>query len=153
MSSQDTLPKKITPRRRSLRLLLSIRVLIRGTRPNGSSFSAEVSTVVVSAHGALVVASEPFDVGQLLIIRNLISKEEQMCKVIQIGTSDGSKREVGLEFLEPAPRFWRVAFPPDDWSTSSPEAKQLTAPPNPVLKSGPTNSGKPPSPTKKFPGK
>jgi hypothetical protein len=33
---------------------------------------------------------------------------------------------VGIEFDEPAPRFWRVAFPPEDWSPHSPEAKRRT---------------------------
>jgi hypothetical protein len=37
-----------------------------------------------------------------------------------------SQLEVGIEFLGPAPRLWRVAFPPEDWSPRSPEAKRRT---------------------------
>jgi hypothetical protein len=33
--------------------------------------------------------------------------------------------EVGIELQKPSPRFWRVAFPPEDWSTRSPEAKRF----------------------------
>jgi hypothetical protein len=38
-------------------------------------------------------------------------------------TRDG-KREVGVEFVEPSHGFWRVTFPPEDWSVHSPEAKR-----------------------------
>jgi len=33
--------------------------------------------------------------------------------------------EIGLEFAKPFPHFWRVAFPPADWSPRSPEAKRF----------------------------
>jgi hypothetical protein len=134
MSSIDTLPKKSVPRRRSQRVMLSIRVLISGNRDTGHAFSEEVYTVVVNAHGALVMAAEVFHVGQLATVKHLKSNEEQMCRVIQIETGDAGMHQVALEFLEPAPRFWRVAFPPEDWSINSPEAKQITAPPIPTPK-------------------
>jgi len=41
---------------------------------------------------------------------------------------------VGIEFLEPSPRFWRIAFPPEDWSARSPEAKGFVTPPVSPLK-------------------
>ncbi len=136
MSSTEAPPKKGTPKRRSQRVRLSIRVLVSGIRPSGHSFSEEVHTVVVSAHGALIVAAELLHVGQLLTLRHLISKEEQMCRVIQIETPEATNPEVAIEFLQPAPRFWRVAFPPDDWTAQSPEAKQITAPPTPLKTPG-----------------
>jgi hypothetical protein len=30
--------------------------------------------------------------------------------------------EVGIEFIEPAPRFWRVSFPPAGWTSRGAEA-------------------------------
>jgi hypothetical protein len=144
MNSAEALSKKSTPKRRSQRIRLSIRVLVSGIRPSGHAFSEEVYTTVINAHGALIIAAEPLHVGQLLTVRHLISKDEQMCRVIQIETAEASNPEVAIEFLQPAPRFWRVAFPPVDWSTQSPEAKQITAPPTP-LKPSPASS---PSPLK-----
>jgi hypothetical protein len=29
---------------------------------------------------------------------------------------ESEKAELGIEFLEPQPRFWGIAFPPEDWS-------------------------------------
>jgi hypothetical protein len=165
MSSTEAQPKKTMPKRRSQRVRLSIRVLVSGIRLSGHAFSEEVHTIVINAHGALIVAAEPLHVGQLLTVRHLISKEEQMCRVIQIETGETGNPEVAIEFLQPAPRFWRVSFPPDDWTAQSPEAKQITAPPTPLQKPGPassTSSLKPSSgsrkvssapapPSKKFP--
>jgi hypothetical protein len=37
------------------------------------------------------------------------------------------KAEIGLEFSEPRPTFWRVAFPPEDWSSKHPDARPITA--------------------------
>ncbi|HKV63670.1 MAG TPA: hypothetical protein VJO16_17315 [Candidatus Acidoferrum sp.] len=44
-----------------------------------------------------------------------------------MGAVHDGKFEVGIEFVELAPRFWRVAFSPEDWSPRSPEAKRRTA--------------------------
>jgi hypothetical protein len=142
MNSTDAAPKKNAPRRRSQRVMLSVRLLVSGNRPTGHAFSEEVSTVVVNAHGALILAAEPLHVSQLVIIKHLKSGEEQMCRVVQIETAEAGMSEVALEFLEPAPRFWRVSFPPEDWSANSPEAKQITAPPIPVSKPVPVGANK-----------
>jgi hypothetical protein len=36
------------------------------------------------------------------------------------------KAEVGLEFSSPHPTFWRVAFPPEDWTPRHPEARSAS---------------------------
>jgi hypothetical protein len=36
------------------------------------------------------------------------------------------KSEIGLEFSEPRPAFWRVAFPPEDWSLKHPDARPIS---------------------------
>jgi hypothetical protein len=32
-----------------------------------------------------------------------------------IESRSASQNEVAIEFTEPAPRFWHIDFPPDDW--------------------------------------
>jgi len=58
--------------------------------------------------------------GQLLTITNSDSKEEQACRVVYVN-AQLDKHEVGIEFMKPAPSFWRVAFPPSDWVPRDPE--------------------------------
>jgi hypothetical protein len=53
--------------------------------------------------------------------------EELTCTVAFISENKGSKNEVGLEFTESSPLFWRIGFPPEDWSESS-ERKRAPAP-------------------------
>jgi len=42
-----------------------------------------------------------------------------------LGPVRGGKAEIGLEFTAPRPTFWRVAFPPEDWTPKSPEARNV----------------------------
>ncbi len=129
MSTTPTRLNKYTNQRRSQRVMLSVKILIGGDRLNGKKFSEEAETSIVNAHGALILLAEQVTLGQSLSIHNIKSKQELLAEVVDIGALQDGKSEVGIEFLEPAPRFWRVAFPPEDWSTRSPEAKRRTVSP------------------------
>lgn len=129
---------RLNAQRRSQRVLLSIPILVSGYSAKNYEFTEDTVTAVVSAHGALILLAHIVQVSQLLTIRNLKSTEELQCKVIEVGAKRGTKLEVGLEFIEASPRFWRVAFPPDDWSPRSPEAKQYAGRPLSFPKRAPT---------------
>ena len=118
--------------RRSHRVMLSIGIVITGDRLNGRRFSEETFTSVVNAHGALILLAEDVMRGQLIFIRNVKSGEEIQAEVVDMGESVAAtgRSEVAIEFIEPSPRFWRIAFPPEDWSIRSPEAKGFV--PQPV---------------------
>ena len=120
--------------RRSQRLLLTVRVVVSGKQPSGLAFTEEALTQVVNAHGALVLMKQMVSNGDHLQIRNVKTGEEVACTVVVIGERQDHERGIGVEFDEPSPRFWRVAFPPDDWTPKSPEAKKLTLRPRPVVK-------------------
>ena len=64
---------------------------------------------------------------QQVSIVNSKTVEELTCNVAFISENKGSKSEVGLEFTEPSPLFWRIGFPPEDWSESL-ERKRAPAP-------------------------
>ena len=132
MTSIPTRQKKNT--RRSHGVILSIGIVITGDRPIGHRFSEETFTSVVNAHGALILLAEEVTRGQLVTIRNVKSGEELQGEVVEIREHHAGKSEVVVEFLEPSPRFWRIAFPPEDWSTRSPEAKGFVTQPAAPLK-------------------
>ena len=129
MTSIPIRQKKNTNPRRSHRVMLPIGIVITGDRPNGHRFSEETFTSVVNAHGALILLNESVTCGQLVNIRNVQSGEELQVEVVKIGESHAGKSEIAVEFLEPSPRFWRIAFPPEDWSARSPEAKGFVTQP------------------------
>jgi len=112
-------------------VLLAVRILVTGVRADGQLISEEVCTSVVNAHGALLQLGERVAVGQLLNVRNLNSNQQLQAAVVAAGVAPSGKSEIGIEFLEPAPRFWRISFPPEDWSPHCPEAKRITLAPTP----------------------
>ena len=105
-------------RRRSQRVMLSVPVTLSGNNADGP-FSEAAQTMVVSAHGALIGMKAKVSNGQLLRIRTHMSPEEQDCKVIWVGPAAEGKTQCGIEFVQPAPNFWRISFPPNDWSPAS----------------------------------
>jgi len=127
LSTNSTRLHKYTNQRRSQRVMLSVKILVGGDRPDGKKFSEEAETSVVNAHGALIFLAEPVKLGQSVSVRNVKSHQELHAEVVDVGVVHEGRFEVGIEFLEPAPRFWRIAFPPEDWSPRSPEAKRRTA--------------------------
>jgi hypothetical protein len=108
---------KDSSKRRSQRLLLQVSVTIR-REGKSNAFVEETNTLVVNAHGALVALSKPVQSGETLIIVHKATKEERPCRVAYLGPSADGKGQVGIEFIEPAPNYWHISFPPEDWATS-----------------------------------
>ena len=121
MSSLSSNVPPMHDRRRSQRVLLRIPIAVIASGPDKKMVREETHTVVVNAHGALINLELPVHVGQVIILQNPETCEEQSCRVIRVNSAPGGKPEVGIEFLKPAPHFWRVAFPPEDWVPHSPE--------------------------------
>jgi PilZ domain len=108
-------------RRRSQRVLMKIPVRVSGQNALGSPFEEETQTLAVSAHGALISVSTKVKKGQRLALLNVQTKAALECVVAHI--RQGDPLQVGVEFTLPNPTFWRVAFPPKDWTPRHPDAK------------------------------
>jgi hypothetical protein len=128
MSLVETQTSKPVNLRRSQRVCLSMPVVIYKDGPGPHRSFEETRTLMVNAHGALIVLHMAVQLGQLLTLKNAKTHQELSCRVVNLGPHQGGKTEVGIEFEQPAPRFWRIAFPPADWSPHSPEAKAPTRP-------------------------
>ena len=129
MSTPNIRPTQMANQRRSQRILLSVLLRVSGKRANGAPFVEHTKTLIVNAHGTLMQLQEPVRDGQSLSIRNVITGEEALCTVVDLSPGADGLAEIALEFAQPNPRFWRVSFPPTDWSTRSPEAKRFAASP------------------------
>jgi hypothetical protein len=93
--------------------------LVQGEEDGTHSVLEGAQALMANAHGALITLAMRVQLGQLLLLKNQESQEEQPCKVVYLGTTLNGKTAVGVEFTRPAPRFWRIAFPPDDWKLYS----------------------------------
>jgi PilZ domain len=101
-------------RRRSHRVNISMPILVRGKRA-GQHFEEQALTISVSAHGCMFRLKAAVTRMQEVAIVNTKTAEELPCKITFLGQKEGGQTEVGVEFIEPSPLFWRIAFPPDDW--------------------------------------
>jgi hypothetical protein len=114
------------PQRRSQRVIVKVSVMVLSEGTDNKTVSEETGTVTVNAHGAMILLGLKVSIGQLLTLRNSTTGEEVACRVVYVSPHQAEKRQIGVDFMEPCPRFWRISFPPPDWTTQSPEAKGNT---------------------------
>jgi len=110
--------------RRSQRIVLAVPLEVSGVRFNGQRFVERTKTQIVSAHGGLILLRETVTAEQKLTISNLQTYEEIRCSVVDVSHTQDGMNEVGVQFVGGSARFWRVSFPPVDWSPRNPEAKR-----------------------------
>jgi hypothetical protein len=124
MSATDPQLGKMGNLRRSQRVYVSVEVVVAFKKANEKVSAERTKTIVVNAHGALILLRTAVKIGELLTLKNTMTEEERSCRIVDLGSSAESETiEVGVEFLEPAPKFWRVAFPPANWTPRCAEAK------------------------------
>ena len=114
-------------RRRSQRVLMHVALRLRGVDTQGQDFEEFTQTLAINAHGALVLLAARVTSGSVIHMRHNLTQEEQECHVAFLGPVRGGKAELGLEFTTPCPTFWRVAFPPEDWSPKNPESRTVSS--------------------------
>ena len=113
-------------RRRSQRVLMQVAIRVRGNNAQGTAFEEETETLAINAHGALILLQVRLISGNKVMMQHKRTQEEQECQVVFLGPVRSGKSEIGLEFSEPRPSFWRVAFPPEDWTAKHPDARPYT---------------------------
>lgn len=107
---------------------MQIRVHVQGRDLSGRSFNERTETLAVGAHGALVLLQTRVTSGAEVLLKHDRTGEEQECRVRYLGGVCEGKVEIGLEFSSPRPEFWRVHFPPEEWTVKSPEARKPNPP-------------------------
>jgi hypothetical protein len=108
-----------TKDRRSSRVFMRLKVVLAGKDRNRKRFREACDTIVINAHGALLVLSHSVDDDAQLVVTNPFTQEEQECRVVYLGEDSGDGQRVGIEFLTPAPHFWGMEFSQPDWSSAS----------------------------------
>jgi hypothetical protein len=95
-----------TSPRRSSRVFHKMRVEAQGRGHNGRKFRETCETVVVNAHGGLLLLKHEVKDGEMLVLSNPETQEELECRIVYQGDPGEKGQRVGIEFLTPAPRFW-----------------------------------------------
>jgi hypothetical protein len=116
-------------KRRSKRIHIAIPIIV--TAKSGKLLLEEATaTLQVNAHGCLVTLTAPLQVGQQVTLANPATNERTECTVSFVGKKDAMASEIGLEFSQPSPFFWRIHFPPEDWNPEDRKLPSAVPPPS-----------------------
>jgi hypothetical protein len=106
-------------RRRSQRVVLALGISVSSADEGRiAAFQEETQTLIVNAHGALIMLAAKVEKEQLLRMKNRATRQEQACKVVFVGPVANGKTQIGIEFTSPSPEYWHIAFPPEDWTAA-----------------------------------
>ena len=64
----------------------------------------------------LILLYVKVELGQKLLLMNPTTWDEQKARVVHPTPSSGGLTHVGIEFMSPAPGFWPINKPLDDWN-------------------------------------
>jgi hypothetical protein len=90
-----------TAPRRSGRVFHKMTVQAQGRGHDGRKFRETGQTMLLK---------HEIDQGEMIVLTNPDTDEEQECRVVFLGEPNDNGQRVGVEFLTPAPRFWGLEF-------------------------------------------
>jgi hypothetical protein len=96
-------------KRRAHRVAASMPVLVYGHFAH-APFAEPATTASVSRTGGLVPLSTKVNRFQKVVVINLQTNEDALCRVARIVRADDGGTFAALEFLQPAPHFWAIDF-------------------------------------------
>jgi len=120
-------PGKDDPRsrRRSKRVRARIRIAVRVETEQREIVWEETDSLIVNAHGALILLASRVSKDKFLTVRNPKTGKEILARVTSLGERFMGKTEVGIEFIRPAPEFWGLEDVPADWHGGPLRARRL----------------------------
>jgi hypothetical protein len=98
-------------RRRTLRVALSLPVVVHGQNDMGEKFCVRAMTRSLNQQGALLIMDEMVVPGQPLLLVNENTSRSVETRVVYARRERDGKLYVGLEFVNPDTNFWKMTFP------------------------------------------
>jgi len=128
---------RISDRLRADAVSLEVPVKIHGTRVNstvpgdGSSeaFEEKASTMIVFSQGGVLKMSTPVTPSQMIVITNLKSGHDSICRVVKVRAYAQGQSYVEIEFTHRQPGYWGVYFPSDGADAGTQVATEMQAAP------------------------
>jgi hypothetical protein len=94
---------------------LIVPVKVYGYGGDRKIFHEETATLVVNAHGCLFPLKADVGLEDIIVVVSTATQQEARFRVAYRNETENGQWEVGAAFMTPSPRFWGMAFPPDDW--------------------------------------
>jgi periplasmic protein TonB len=93
--------------------------VVREITPHTEPFEEQTSTMIVFPQGAVIRMSTAVSVGQMLVVTNLKSRQDAICRVVKVRTFSNLQGYVEVEFTHKQPGYWNVYFPSDGPQTAN----------------------------------
>jgi TonB family protein len=97
----------------------------RGAAPHTEPFEEETGTMIVFPHGGVLRMSTAVTAGQMLVVTNLKTRQDAICRVVKVRTFSNMQGYVEVEFTHQQQGYWGVHFPSEG---PAPAAANETAP-------------------------
>ena len=101
--------------------------VVREITPHTEPFEEQTSTMIVFPQGAVIRMSTAVNVGQMLVVTNLKSRQDAICRVVKVRTFSNLQGYVEVEFTHKQPGYWNVYFPSDGPAPAIKPAQPIAA--------------------------
>src|SRR5208282_6583842 len=119
-STNQTKPASGHMRSDAVSLEVAVRVhgskvkdVVLGTTPHTEPFEEQTITMIIFPQGAVLKMITPVNSGQMLVLTNLKSRQDAICRVIKVRPNANLAAYVEVEFTNRQPGYWGVSFPSD----------------------------------------
>jgi TonB family protein len=109
-----------------------VKEVVRGVAPSTEPFEEQTSTMIVFPQGGVLRMSTQANVGQMLVLTNLKTKQDAICRVVKVRANSNLQSYVEVEFTSRQNGYWGVHFPSEGSASSSKPASQLAPSAAPV---------------------
>jgi len=86
---------------------------VPGTAPHTEPFEEQTITMIIFPQGAVLKLLTPVNSGQMLVLTNLKSRQDAICRVVKVRPNANLAAYVEVEFTNRQPGYWGVSFPSD----------------------------------------
>ncbi|MGC1659884.1 MAG: hypothetical protein WA737_07695, partial [Candidatus Acidiferrales bacterium] len=87
--------------------------VVRGITPHTEPFEEQTTTMIVFPQGAVIRMVTPASAGQMLVITNIRSKQDAICRVVKVRANANQQAYIEVEFTSRQVGYWGVNFPSD----------------------------------------
>jgi len=87
--------------------------VVRGTTQHTEPFEEQTSTMIVFPLGGVLKMTTQVSVGQAIVLTNLKTNQDAICRVVKTRTNPNLHCYVEVEFSHPQPGYWGVRFSSD----------------------------------------
>jgi TonB family protein len=115
--------------------------VVRDVTPHTEPFEEQTNTMIVFPQGAVIRMTTSVNVGQMLVVTNLKSRQDAICRVVKVRTFSNLQGYVEVEFTHKQPGYWSVYFPSEGPAiVNKPAPPAAAAPTAPAVKTKPVSS-------------